>query len=148
MKSHVLALAVFAACVPPTGAYPPAAPASAPAAPPAPVQAAGTWATSWSWGTGSCGMMGQLPSTLAVTQGPGGYMIQERDPNVAVNGKIDCDYSACKMLVSETSSLNGAPANVSVNFTLAADGTIEGTGSVSLTSPQCTQQFSARGRRT
>jgi len=92
--------------------------------------------------------MGQLPSTLAVSQGAGGYMIQERDPNVAVNGSIECDYTACKMLVSETSSLNGAPANVSVNFTLTTEGTIQGTGSVSLTSPQCTQQFSARGRRT
>lgn len=144
---RALVLVGLAACVPPAGSYPPPAPA-APAPPPVPVQAAGTWATTWAWGTGSCGMMGQLPSTLAVTQSGAGYMIQERDPNVAVNGKIDCDYTACKMLVSETSALNGAPANVSVNFTLAADGTIEGTGSVSLTSPQCTQQFSARGRRT
>lgn len=146
---RMLLVVAFAACVPPA-AYPPPAPAAepAPAAPPVPVQAAGTWATTWSWGTGSCGLMGQLANTLAVTQNAAGYMIQERDPNIAVNGKIDCDYAACKMLVSETSAINGAPANVSVNFTLAADGTIQGSGSVSLTSPQCTQQFSARGSRT
>jgi hypothetical protein len=91
--------------------------------------------------------MGQLQSSLVVNQNAAGYMIQESDPNVAVNGSINCDYNTCKMLVSETSSLNGAPANVSINFTLAADGSIQGTGSVSLTQPQCTQQFTARGRR-
>jgi len=130
----------------PTAAQP--APAvQQPAPPPMPVRAAGNWVTTWYWGTGSCGLMGQVQSSLTVNQKAAGYMIQESDPNVAVNGNINCDYNLCRMLVSETSSLNGAPANVSVNFTLAPDGTIQGTGSVSLTSPQCTQQFTARGRR-
>ena len=146
--AFTLGLSSLVACVVPanTTAPAPAAPAQPPP-PPEPVHGAGTWATTWVWGVGSCGLMGQLQNTLSVTQNAAGYMIQESDPNVAVNGSINCDYNSCKMLVSETSSLNGAPANVSVNFTLAADGTIQGTGSVSLTQPQCTQQFTARGRR-
>jgi hypothetical protein len=151
MSRFSLLFVLAAGCIvaEPAPAYPtqPAQPAQ-PAPPPMPVSGAGNWATTWYWGTGSCGLMGQLASSLTVNQSQVGYMIQESDPNVAVNGNINCDYNACKMLVSETSSLNGAPANVSINFALAADGTITGSGSVSLTSPQCTQQFTARGRRT
>jgi len=154
MRALLLAL-VLPACIvepAPAPAYPaPAAqPTTAvqqPAPAPMPVRAGGNWVTTWYWGTGSCGLMGQIQSSLTVNQNAAGYMIQESDPNVAVNGNINCDNNLCRMLVSETSSLNGAPANVSVNFTLGADGTIQGTGSVSLTSPQCTQQFTARGRR-
>jgi len=144
--AFIIGLSSVAACVVPANT-PPAQPA-APAAPPQPVNGAGTWATTWVWGHGSCGLMGNLQNTLSVTQNAAGYMIQENDPNISVQGSLNCDFDACKLLVSESQMLNGAPANVSVNFTLTPDGMIKGGGNVSLTQPQCTQQFSASGRRT
>jgi hypothetical protein len=92
-------------------------------------------------------MIGSTNSSLGVTQSAAGYAIQETAPGASVNGSIQCGYQDCKMLVSESSTLNGGPANVSVNFTLAANGAISGSGSVSLTSPSCSQTFTASGRR-
>lgn len=141
-----LSLVVLTACVVPAAAPPPAAP-QPPPPPPEPVSAAGTWTTTWTWGSGTCGLMGATNSSLGVSQNAAGYMIQEANPQVTVNGSINCGYDDCKMLVSETSMMNGAPANVSVNFRLGPDGTISGSGSVSLTSPSCSQTFTANGRR-
>ena len=136
------ALLLFACVPPPAGYPPPAAPQPA-----APVSAAGTWATTWTWGSGTCGLIGSTNSSLGVSQTGAGYMIQENTPGTSVNGSIQCGYDDCKMLVSESSMLNGGPANVSVNFTLAPNGAISGSGSVSLTSPSCSQTFIANGRR-
>jgi len=145
MQRFAFTLALsLAACVPPP-AYQ-AAPAE-PAAPAVPVQAAGTWATTWTWGSGTCGLMGSTNNSLGVQQTAAGYMIQENTPGASVNGTINCDYTLCKMLVSESSMVNGGPANVSVSFSLAASGAITGSGSVSLTSPSCSQTFTANGRR-
>jgi hypothetical protein len=122
-------------------------PAPAPAAPPVPVQPVGTWSTTWTWGTGTCGLMGSTNNSVGVTQSAMGYMLNESTPGAAVNGSINCDTASCKMLASENTTVNGGPANVSVNFTLAPNGAINGTGSVSLTSPSCSQTFTAMGRR-
>jgi hypothetical protein len=140
-----LTLALMPSCVPPSsgGGYAPQQPSQ----PPPQLEGSGNWKTTWYWTAGTCGLAGQLDHTVQVTQSDGGYVIQEDDPRAQITGSMNCSTEQCNLLASETASVNGAPANVSVNFTMRPNGSISGSGSVSFTSPSCSQSFSAQGWR-
>lgn len=103
----------------------------------------GNWAVTIQMGAGDCNLSGTLNDTFTVTKsGANTYIIDTGVAGESTTGTVDgCKLSAITNGTGDDGNGGTYQYSVDRNYTLHGSN-VTGTGSLSVTPPTCTQQFS------